>query len=276
MKRMLILSPFILLVLPILAMRTMVSTGADFLRRLNIPEDRAHECIWSSFQGMYLSIPNVSALKAIARGDRAALVREIGNYARAYTRSEDFAKRYLAYREQRKPSPPEPPKSMEEMKREQRENIEKAIKSTEESMKSMTKDMQESMQGTLDLFKEQLKTIDDPDNPSYSKDMEHMVQQGYEMQKQQYQQDLQQWEKEYPNSSDLLIKTWLKKFLSASEGIDYNAKLIDGIGTSKVFANPAYEQKPGEWKMCYRAGRETVEAGRAYARQWLNELPAGQ
>ena len=38
------------------------------------------------------------------------------------------------------------------------------------------------------------------------------------------------------------------------------------------FANPAYEQKPTEWKLCFRAGREPVEAAKALATAWLKEI----
>ena len=36
-----------------------------------------------------------------------------------------------------------------------------------------------------------------------------------------------------------------------------------------------YEKKPTEWKMCYRAGRETGEALRGFATDWLAEPEPG-
>jgi hypothetical protein len=39
-----------------------------------------------------------------------------------------------------------------------------------------------------------------------------------------------------------------------------------------VFENPEYEKKPREWKMCFRAGRETIETARVYASNWLKEI----
>ncbi|MGA9119471.1 MAG: hypothetical protein WB699_08895 [Bacteroidota bacterium] len=266
----------LVLIVPLLAMRTAMTSAGDILQRLNIPENIAHDYIWSSFQNMYLSIPNVSSLKTIARGDRAAIVKQVGDYARAFAQTDDFAKRYAEYRETRKPTPPDPPKSMDELKKEQKENMEKAIKSTEESMKSMSPELQESMKSTLDMFKEQLKAIDDPNNPTYSKDMEQAMQEGYETQKQQYEQAVVQWQKDYPSSPAGMVQKWLEKFLAATDGVDYNAKLIDGIGKTKMFANPEYERKPDQWKMCFRAGKETVEAGRAYVRAWLHDLAGGR
>ena len=39
-----------------------------------------------------------------------------------------------------------------------------------------------------------------------------------------------------------------------------------------VSENPAYERKPGQWKMCYRAGKEATAAARAAVQAWLKEL----
>jgi hypothetical protein len=41
-----------------------------------------------------------------------------------------------------------------------------------------------------------------------------------------------------------------------------------------VFADPAVEAKPSEWKMCFRAGKPATEAARAFAQKWLNDLAA--
>jgi hypothetical protein len=53
--------------------------------------------------------------------------------------------------------------------------------------------------------------------------------------------------------------------------VDYGAKLEPRDGMMR-FVDPALERKPANWKLCYRAGRETVEAARAAATAWLAEL----
>ncbi len=276
MRRSAVVILLVLCAFPLIALREVYRTGSDVLRRLNIPDDVARECIWSSFSGKYLSIPDARSLKAIARGDRAAIVKEIGAYAHDYAATDDFAKRYNDYRISRKPAPPNPPKSMEEMKKEQKENLEKSIKEAEEGMKSMSEDNRATVQGVVDALKKQLASIDDPANPMFSKQMEDLSQQGYEMQKQQYQKQVEDWEKEFPPSPKEMIRSWLRKFLAVSQDIDFNANLKDGIGTTKMFVNPEYEAKSDQWKMCFRAGKETVQAGRAYATSWLAELEQGQ
>lgn len=39
-----------------------------------------------------------------------------------------------------------------------------------------------------------------------------------------------------------------------------------------VFADPGLEDKSSEWKLCYRAGREAVDAAREAAKAWITEI----
>lgn len=74
-------------------------------------------------------------------------------------------------------------------------------------------------------------------------------------------------EKKYPSEPVDMIKKRLTAFLAISATVDFDAQLQ---GT--MFANPEYEKKSAEWKMCYRAGKPVVEAAREEARKWLDEL----
>ena len=67
------------------------------------------------------------------------------------------------------------------------------------------------------------------------------------------------------------LKRALKDFLDRTAGIDYAAALRTESGKKK-FASAALEQKPREWKMCFRAGKEACEAARTFASSWLAEL----
>lgn len=86
-----------------------------------------------------------------------------------------------------------------------------------------------------------------------------------------YRKDLKRWETEYPASLNMLVKKRLNDFLELTSSIDYNAKL-ERRGSKMVFADPALEEKDEFWKACFRSGKPTVDAARAYARQWLSEL----
>ncbi len=72
----------------------------------------------------------------------------------------------------------------------------------------------------------------------------------------------------YPKDPETLIKQRLQDFLELSNTVDFDARLT----SSGRFADEAYEQKDPLWKMCFRAGRDVVQAAREEARQWLLEI----
>ena len=67
------------------------------------------------------------------------------------------------------------------------------------------------------------------------------------------------------------LRKALQHFLAATDGIDYAAAITVREGR-RTFTNPAFESKPAEWKMAYRAGREASEEARNYVRVWIAEL----
>jgi hypothetical protein len=86
-----------------------------------------------------------------------------------------------------------------------------------------------------------------------------------------YKEDLKRWEAEYPASVNALLQQKLKLFLVLTSDIDYNAKL-QKAGSKMIFSDPKLEAKDEFWKACFRSGKPTVDAARAYAQQWLLEL----
>lgn len=74
-------------------------------------------------------------------------------------------------------------------------------------------------------------------------------------------------EKNYPSDPDELIKKRLADFLAISATVDFDAELNGGR-----FVNPEYEKESGQWKMCYRAGKDVVETARVEAQKWIDEL----
>jgi hypothetical protein len=69
---------------------------------------------------------------------------------------------------------------------------------------------------------------------------------------------------------NVTVRRRLQQFLAETAGIDYDAKTS---GPSHVFTDAGYESRPPLWKMGYRAGREATEAARAFAKEWMEELP---
>ncbi len=74
-------------------------------------------------------------------------------------------------------------------------------------------------------------------------------------------------EKLYPSDPTEMVKQRLQDFLVVSKTVDFDAEVSNGMFTKKE-----YERKSAQWKMCYRAGKEVVEAAQTEAIKWLQEL----
>jgi hypothetical protein len=276
MKKLALLISLSALVFGFAAFRTAETSAVRFLTTLGISEEAAHDYVWSSFSGMYLSYPSIAKVKSMQPGDRATLTREISEFAKAYAASAEFKKKYLDYREGRKPTPPEKPKTAAQMKQEQKDNLQKSLRETEENMKKSSGDQKKMYESIVTTFKEQLKSLDDPKNTMFSPEMDKYMQQGYDMQVKEYNEKLAKWEKDNPTVPNEMIKRWLTEFLKVSKDVDFGAALVAGDGGKRLFAKTEYERKPDQWKMCFRAGKPVVDAGRAFAQQWLEELNKGK
>lgn len=74
-----------------------------------------------------------------------------------------------------------------------------------------------------------------------------------------------------PKDPNIQLMKALRHFLAVTDGVDYGAGVSLQNGR-KYFSNKAFEAKPAEWKMAYRAGREASEGARSYVRAWLTAL----
>jgi hypothetical protein len=82
---------------------------------------------------------------------------------------------------------------------------------------------------------------------------------------------LAEWNIRLPTDPKALIAGRIREFLETSADVDFGAKLVKKGGLMR-FDNEDYEAKPITWKLCFRAGREAVEAARTFATSWLSAL----
>lgn len=244
----------------------------DVLARLGISADSARDSIWQSISNGFFYYPSSPAYKLIPPSERAALVTVIGSFVRDFTESAEFESLYAKYREDQKPEPPEPPSSSNEMKNSMKAELEKSIQETEANIATLPAELQATMQEVVATMRQQLKEIDEPDSPFNDPAMDEAQKEMHEQALVAHQQQLVEWEKEYPVDSRSLIRTRLEEFLRESQGVDFLAEVKQNEYGRTVFVNPAYEQKPANWKLCFRAGKETVEAARTFAQSWLRDL----
>jgi len=241
---------------------------ADILKQLSITEDEAQDYIFSNFREGDLSFPYSSAIKSLVPGKRAAAVKEMGDYIRQYTSSPAFLQHY---REARAAAMPQGPAGKEEKIRARLAEIKHDIEQTEKDMKTATGDMRKLYEANLKMLQQQQQALQDPKHPEHAMFVSDVTGSLDDQNPAQYKEAMLAFEKDYPANPKDLIRSRLRAFLVLTADIDFNAQLL-GSGRIKKFANPALEAKSGLWKKCFRSGKETITAARAYAQQWLKEL----
>lgn len=249
---------------------TKVSLPGSIWSQLGISETRGAENIQKSFIEGYLYTYSAGAARKIAVSDRVAVANDVMAYAKSYVAKPEFQQAYQETRKQQKPMPPPAPKSKDQIQAEQIAAIEKSIAETEKGMKAYSADMQESMKEVLKSFHDQLEDYKNPENDmlKYLADAEKF---NYQAATQTYEANLANWEKIYPENYQVMVRGRLETFLAVTVDVDYSAPVHEEYGLKK-FNNAAYEKKPDEWKMAYRAGKPVVDAAREFASAWLKEL----
>ncbi|MBF0398640.1 MAG: hypothetical protein HQK78_17830 [Desulfobacterales bacterium] len=253
------------------AFATIEHTMSSIFKQLDVTETDLKEHIWSNIAYISFSYPNPKQLLNTSNSERESIVNIVGNFVKSYTKTEEFVSKYKEYIKSRKPEPPQKPESIDDIKSKQKEQIKKSIEEMETNKKKMPADQQAMFDNAIKSIQEQLKEMDNPNNPAYSKDVNNYIQQGYEQEMKDYKDKLAQWEKEYNGKPDELVKKWLTTFLESTSDIDFNAVLKDENGR-KIFVNNEFQSKPQIWKLCFRAGKKTTEAARSFAQSWVNEL----
>jgi hypothetical protein len=210
------------------------------------------------------------AFRAAAPSARAALVKGALSWARTYTQSAAFRTDYDRRREQDRPKAPASQGSVDDELARQRAEQRKGIEQARENLKNLSPEMRKQMEAVIKQMEEQVAKMEkDPQ-------MAAMLRQGVEAQRADnqgnYQQLVAAHEKRFPPDPNTLIARRLAEFLEMSKDVDFGARLVPGPGGKQVFAEARYEDKPAEWKLCYRAGAEATRAAREFAADWLKTL----
>ena len=273
MKKILWILPVVIILAGFYNGRLIDDRVKSLLQTLKLSENDAKETIFSDISYPSFYFPGIRELKSFALNDRASQVEVVGKYVKEFAASDDFKKRYNDYRELKKPTPPEKPKTMEEQKNEDRENLKNNLEEMKKTQASAPADQKGYFTESIKYLEEQLKTIDDPNNTMYSPEMDAYIQQGYQMQLDQYNKEVADWEAKYPvNNPNGMIKNCLNEFLNKTKDIDFNAQTAIDQYKKTVFVKQEYERKDYLWKLGFRAGKETTESARKFAQTWLNEL----
>ena len=265
MKRIIFILSLFVIAAAVSAYRHAISNTEDVFGILGISREEAHLLMKENILFSSLSTPDVSRLRRLPLAKRAEIVKTLGTCMKTYCQSKEVQDAYRDYRKTMLPGNQEGidiPARIDEIRRD--------IRKTEEEMKSAPGNLKDLYTETITQLKRQLQALQDPSHPdhqAYSGIVALLPEQQQEIDRQ-----IVEFNKEYPESFHDYLKIKLRHFLDLTAHIDFDARLIKRQGRL-VFENPVYEAKDPHWKKCFRAGKETISAARAFAKDWLAEMP---
>jgi hypothetical protein len=247
-----------------------VAAHAQVLRDLGTDDNEAQqETIQAVLNGWTPSI-GAQAFKAAAPARRAALVQAALAWAKSFIQSPAFKTAYDTARSHEKPEPPTGASSYRDQLKKQREELDKTAAEMRKGSASLPPEARKNIDDTIAQMKASLDAMEK--NPEQMKMMEDATAQANAGVQQEYKQKLADFDRLHPADPRAAVANQLRRFLQACGDVDFAAKLVPAQDGKRKFADAKYEAKPAEWKTCYRAGREPVEAARAVAQAWLKEI----
>ena len=266
--------PFLLL-LVIFVLTLSITTNkilADIWQQLGISQSHGHNNIYFSVRNGYLAY-SVKNAKNISQKDRIAIVNQLVAYAKKYTSSEEFKKKYENDRKLMMPVKPQTEAiNVDSIKAAEKQRVEIQIKQTEANANHANSKVRNAVPYRIEALKKELKSVEDGSCACIQNKVKQM-ESWNEAVLNQYKKDLEKLDRDLPPNSQDLIKRRLIEMLDVTADVDYTAELKDGYANKfKVFVNPVYEKKSKDWKLAYRAGKETTDLVRAAAQKWLSDM----
>ena len=243
--------------------------GADVLSQLGITLDSAKEAVGSVITaGVYNPGLPAQAFKLMPPAMRAQAAAAGVAWLKAYVASPDFKRQYVQMRDLHKPEAPAseltPEQELQKGEAEQAQQMEESKK----AIAALPAEQRTAVEESLKAAQAALAKMNTPEQRKMRLDA---VRNERATRLKEYEDAVARWKQEYPDDPKPLVVKRLREFLQLSANVDFaaNVKTADGRST---FENPAYEAKPSQWKMCFRAGREATTAARAAVQAWLTEL----
>jgi hypothetical protein len=259
-----------LLVASILLFAVTLGAGIeDYLTDMKTTKKQVEDFIEGNVRYGSFSFP--AACSLIPTNKRAALVRAVGEYARTFLASDAFKKIYDEFREEQKPRAPELLPMMAEARKKQLTEMKAALATQESAAAKAPPDQKAMYKDILEVLRKAVKDLENPDK-SQDAEMDRYMQDANRTATEEYQKKVVEYERDYPKGDPRpLVKKRLQAVLEATKNVDFTAKLVKKDKVM-VFAKEEYENKDGNWKLAYRAGKEATEAARTFAQEWLKGL----
>jgi hypothetical protein len=209
-----------------------------------------------------------AAFKLMPPATRATAAAAGVVWLKTYTASPLFAQQYAQLRASHKPAPPEFAGTPEDELKKADEDQKRQVEESKKAIASLPADQRAHVE---EVMKASQAAVAQMNTPEMRKMRLDAIKADRANRTMEYQQELAAWTRDFPASAVPVIAKRLREFLAVSADVDFTAKLTPRNG-KMIFENAAYEQKPGAWKMCYRAGKEAIAAARAATQAWLKEL----
>lgn len=258
-------------ILVILSSLSSALMAQSVLAKLGLEEAQTKLDLLSALNSGYVSVGATTAklFKAAPPAAQKALVDGVVAWAKAYTSSAEFKRQYAEARNNNKPDAlPTQAEANEDAKRQLAEQ-QKAIEDMKKVAASMPPEQRKAMEDGIKEAMAAMKAMQN--DPEMKRLMKEMAETGRKADEESYKENIAKWNEDYPENPNILIARRLRHFLDVSATVDFAAKVEQRDGKLK-FVESKYEEKPNEWKMCFRAGRDAVTAARAVASAWLKEI----
>lgn len=254
------------LVVGLVATAAVATVRADVLTDLGVAASDAKEMTMQAITAG--SLPwgaGRQKFRAASAQQRAAIVRNAMAWAKTLTGTQAFAAAYAQAREQMKPSPPAAAVGADQQIAKQLAEIDQTEANAKKQFANQPDLLKQVLAG-VDMARAQLKAM--ATNQQYRQ----AIDAGNVQEKKNYEARLAKFDVEHPADVHAAIAIRLHQLLDACRDVDYSAKLKPVGGGRMVFADAQYEDKPSDWKLCYRVGKEPLDAAKAAAETWLKEM----
>ena len=241
----------------------------DVFQQMKFPKAEAGSAVVNAFVYGHVDYHRVRGVfKAAAPAARAAMTEQVLMWTKSYVSTPQFAQEYAKFRNESKPEGSASAASIDQELAEQRAQRKAEMEQMKKDIAAMPAEYRAAAEAG---YKAAVEASKEYDTPEFRKMERETLIAERQADASDSEERIAEWERNWPADHRALVKRRLNEFLSATADVDYGAQLVNKGGKMR-FANAAYEGKPNNWKLAYRAGKEPTEKARAFAKAWLAEL----
>jgi hypothetical protein len=210
------------------------------------------------------------AFKLLPAAARAQMATAGVAWLKAYTASAEFTRQYGLVRQAHKPTAPQFEGTPEDELKKADEEQARQAEESKKAIAALPPEQRAQIERAMSAAQAMTAQMNTPET---RKSRLEAIASGRADRMKEHAQAIAAWTRDYPENPAPIVTKRLREFLAISADVDFGAALTSRNG-KMVFENQGYEEKPAQWKLCYRAGKEATTAARAAVEAWLKELGA--